>query len=138
MTVCRVLLPDARRPTAIGIGDQLRVANCSHLLVRSLPVGMEFLLDVDHQALGARIGVDQTARDDHRDYLAAWLRILRADPHHLWTVAGKAETAAAHLHTLAASGHEPPDNGRPVEDQPGAPPRPPQPVARKASRNAGG
>lgn len=45
----------------------------------------------------AALGRSTEPRPDHAHYLAHWLRILKADPAALWTVAGKASKAAALL-----------------------------------------
>jgi Zincin-like metallopeptidase len=50
----------------------------------------------------AELGISHATRDDHAAYLAHWVRILRQDPRHLWTVAGDAETAADYLLNLGA------------------------------------
>jgi antirestriction protein ArdC len=42
----------------------------------------------------AALGRSTEPRPDHAQYLAHWLRILKADPAALWTVAGKASKAA--------------------------------------------
>lgn len=41
----------------------------------------------------AAAGVSQVTRDDHVGYLAGWLRVLRADPKHLRTIAARAQAA---------------------------------------------
>jgi len=46
--------------------------------------------------LAAR-GRSTEPRPDHAHYLASWLRVLRARPDALWTVASRAETAARYL-----------------------------------------
>jgi antirestriction protein ArdC len=50
----------------------------------------------------AQLGRSSEPRPDHAQYLAHWLRVLRADPGHLFHVAGKAERAAAWLADTAA------------------------------------
>jgi antirestriction protein ArdC len=45
----------------------------------------------------AAIGRSSEPRADHAQYLAHWLRVLKADPGALWTVAGKASKAAEFL-----------------------------------------
>lgn len=64
----------------------------------------ELVAEMCAAVIGAHLGLGHATRDDHAAYLAGWLRILRADPQHLFTVAGAAETAAAHL--LALAGHD--------------------------------
>lgn len=50
----------------------------------------------------AALGRSAEPREDHAQYLASWLRVLKADSAHLWTVASKAEAAAAYLIQRAA------------------------------------
>lgn len=45
----------------------------------------------------ALLAITPTPRDDHAAYLAHWLRILRADPKALFTVAARAQAAVDHL-----------------------------------------
>ena len=52
----------------------------------------------------AEVGIAPAIRDDHAPYLAHWLRVLRAEPRHLWSVASAAQ-AADHLAT-----YQPPAN----------------------------
>jgi len=61
----------------------------------------ELVAELGAAIIGATVGIDAATRDDHAAYLAAWLRILRADPRHLFTVAAKA--AADHLLNLGAT-----------------------------------
>jgi antirestriction protein ArdC len=42
----------------------------------------------------AHLGISPTPRPDHAAYLSSWLRVLRADPSALFTVASKAQAAA--------------------------------------------
>jgi antirestriction protein ArdC len=66
-------------------------------------------------------GLRATPRVDHAQYLAHWLRVLRADPARLWTAGKLAETAVEHLaacadRVAAATGphrhtHHPPPTG---------------------------
>jgi antirestriction protein ArdC len=42
----------------------------------------------------ALAGIDTVARTDHAGYLAHWCQMLRAQPAVLWSIAGKAQTAA--------------------------------------------
>lgn len=46
-------------------------------------------------------GLSAATRDDHAGYLAGWLRVLRADPMHLRTVASRAQAAVSYLFGLA-------------------------------------
>jgi antirestriction protein ArdC len=63
----------------------------------------ELVAELGAAIIGATVGIDAATRDDHAAYLAAWLRILRADPRHLFTVAAKAEAAPDHLLNLGAT-----------------------------------
>ena len=45
----------------------------------------------------ANLGLASTPRADHAQYLASWLRVLKAEPSSLFHVAGRAEKAAAWL-----------------------------------------
>lgn len=54
----------------------------------------------------AAIGRSSEPREDHAQYLAAWLRVLKADPSRLWTAAKHAETASAYLIERATIGAE--------------------------------
>jgi antirestriction protein ArdC len=47
----------------------------------------------------ARYGVTPADRTDHAAYLDHWVRVLRADPKVLWSVASKAQAACDHLAT---------------------------------------
>jgi len=47
----------------------------------------------------ARYNVRPADRTDHASYLDHWVRVLRADPKVLWTVASKAQAATDHLRT---------------------------------------
>jgi len=49
----------------------------------------------------AQAGLTPATRDDHAGYLASWLRVLRADPMHLRTIAGRAQSAVAYMAGLA-------------------------------------
>lgn len=57
----------------------------------------------------AEVGIAPAIRDDHAPYLAHWLRVLRAEPRHLWSVASAAQAATDHLATYQtpanATGH---------------------------------
>lgn len=46
-------------------------------------------------------GLSPVTRDDHAGYLASWLRVLRADPSHLRTVASRAQAAVSYLVGIA-------------------------------------
>lgn len=50
----------------------------------------------------AEVGIAPAIRDDHAPYLDHWLRILKAEPRHLWSVASIAQAATDHLATYSA------------------------------------
>ncbi len=49
----------------------------------------------------AEVGITPAIRDDHAPYLSHWLRILRADPRTLWSIANQAQAATDHLATYS-------------------------------------
>jgi len=49
----------------------------------------------------AEVGIAPAIRDDHAPYLDHWLRILKAEPRHLWSVASAAQAATDHLATYS-------------------------------------
>jgi antirestriction protein ArdC len=49
----------------------------------------------------AEVGITPAIRDDHAPYLAHWLRVLKAEPRHLWSVASTAQAATDHLATYS-------------------------------------
>jgi antirestriction protein ArdC len=55
----------------------------------------------------ARYHVTPADRHDHAAYLDHWVRVLRADPKVLWTIASKAQAATDHLRTYVTSASEP-------------------------------
>ena len=54
----------------------------------------------------SNLGLSASPREDHARYLAHWLRVLKADPKHLMTVASHAEKAAALIIEKTESGAE--------------------------------
>lgn len=54
----------------------------------------ELVAELGAAVIATELGIGHATRDDHAAYLAHWVRILKEDPRHLWTVAGKAEQAA--------------------------------------------
>jgi len=62
----------------------------------------ELVAELGAAVVGAELGIAAATRDDHAAYLAHWVRILRQDPRHLWSVAGDAEAAADYLLNLGA------------------------------------
>lgn len=57
----------------------------------------------------AQMGISTATRADHASYLASWLKILRADPRALVTVASKAQAAIDYLNVLAGYTPQPVD-----------------------------
>lgn len=62
----------------------------------------ELIAEFGSAFLGASLGVATELRDDHRDYLASWIRVLKDDPRAAWLAAAAASKATAHLLDLAA------------------------------------
>lgn len=46
-------------------------------------------------------GIDAASREDHAAYLSSWIRVLKAEPAVLYTVASKAQAAVDHLQAYA-------------------------------------
>lgn len=63
----------------------------------------ELVAELGAATIAAHLGIAATTREDHAQYLAGWVQILNTDPQHLWTVAGKAETATTYLLDLATA-----------------------------------
>lgn len=57
----------------------------------------ELIAELTAAMLCAHFGVDSELRADHAAYLGSWLKVLKADPTHLLTVASKASEAMAYL-----------------------------------------
>jgi antirestriction protein ArdC len=60
----------------------------------------ELCAELASAILGAELGLPVTHLDDHAAYIASWIRVLRAEPRHLLSVASKAEAAADYLIAL--------------------------------------
>jgi len=56
----------------------------------------------------AQAALSPATRQDHASYLAGWLRVLKAEPRSLVTVASKAQAAVDHLNSLAGAPFTPP------------------------------
>lgn len=63
----------------------------------------ELVAELTAAVISAEVGIAPVARDDHARYIASWLRILKADPRHLWSVASQAERAAEMLLDMGAA-----------------------------------
>lgn len=61
----------------------------------------ELVAELGSAFLCADLGISSEGRSEHAAYLASWVRVLKADPKHLWTVASKAEAACNLLAKLA-------------------------------------
>jgi antirestriction protein ArdC len=57
----------------------------------------ELIAELGASFLAALLGIETTPRADHAQYLASWLRVLRADPKALFSVATAAQRAADYL-----------------------------------------
>lgn len=62
----------------------------------------ELVAELGAAMLCAHLGISDTPRPDHAEYLAAWLKILKADPRALITAASKAATAVEFLVNAAS------------------------------------
>lgn len=60
----------------------------------------ELVAELAAAFLAADLGFEATPRDDHAAYLAAWLRVLKADKRAIFTAASAASKAAEYLHGL--------------------------------------
>ena len=65
----------------------------------------ELVAELASAILGAELNLPVDHLDDHASYIAGWLRILKADPRALLTIASKADEAATYL--LGLSGRTP-------------------------------
>jgi len=61
----------------------------------------ELVAELGAAMWSAEARLTTVTRADHAAYLAGWLRILRADPRHLLTIASRAQQALDHLTALA-------------------------------------
>jgi antirestriction protein ArdC len=50
----------------------------------------------------ASLGLSSTPREDHQNYIASWLRVLKADSKAIFTAASKAQAAADYITAFAA------------------------------------
>jgi antirestriction protein ArdC len=62
----------------------------------------ELVAELGAAFLCADLGVTQTVREDHVQYLAAWIDVLKTDSRAVFTAATAASKAAAHLCDLDA------------------------------------
>jgi antirestriction protein ArdC len=62
----------------------------------------ELVAELGAAMWSGQAGVSATTREDHAAYLASWLRVLRADPKALLTVASKAQAAVDYMNTHTA------------------------------------
>jgi antirestriction protein ArdC len=89
-TVCHELVHWTGHPTRINrdltgrFGDDAYAAE-------------ELIAELGAAFACALLAITPSPRDDHAAYLAHWLRILRADPKALFTVAARAQAAVDHL-----------------------------------------
>jgi antirestriction protein ArdC len=61
----------------------------------------ELVAEMGAAFLCADLGISQEVRADHADYLASWLKVLRADKRAIFTAASQAQCAADYLHERA-------------------------------------
>lgn len=64
----------------------------------------ELIAEMASAFVNADLGIQQGPIQDHANYLASWLTVLRADKRAIFTAASKAEAAAGFLHALAGQG----------------------------------
>ncbi len=62
----------------------------------------ELIAELGAAFLCAELGVTIEPRDDHAQYLASWLKVLKADKKAIFTAASKASQAATWLQTVAS------------------------------------
>ena len=60
----------------------------------------ELVAEIGAAFLCAELGITQTIRADHAQYLANWLQLLKADDHAIFTAAARASEAVAYLATF--------------------------------------
>lgn len=66
----------------------------------------ELVAELGSAMLCALLGVESVPRDDHAQYLAHWLGVLRQDSKALWTAAGAASKAVTYVQDLTRLGVE--------------------------------
>jgi antirestriction protein ArdC len=64
----------------------------------------ELIAELAAAFLAADLGIEAQPRDDHAEYIAAWLRLMKADKRAIFTAAAAANRAAAFLHSLQPGG----------------------------------
>jgi hypothetical protein len=76
----------------------------------------ELIAELASAFLAADLGIEPKPREDHAEYLAAWLGIMKADKRAIFTAASAASRAAAYLHSLQpnAAANEPADDLEPA------------------------
>ena len=57
----------------------------------------ELVAELGASFIAAVLGIETQPREDHAQYLASWLRVLKADPRALFTAATAAQAAADYL-----------------------------------------
>ena len=65
----------------------------------------------------AAVGISATPRDDHAQYLASWLKVLRDDKRAIFTAASKAQQAADYIVSAAAAAHDNAGDVAPAESR---------------------
>jgi antirestriction protein ArdC len=71
----------------------------------------ELLAEVGSAFLCADLSITPEKREDHAQYLATWLSILKSDSRTVFTAAAHAQRAVDHLHDLQPK-PDPPDPSR--------------------------
>ena len=57
----------------------------------------ELVAELGAAFLCARLGISPTPREDHAQYLANWLKVLKSDNKAVFTAAAKAQAAADYM-----------------------------------------
>jgi antirestriction protein ArdC len=63
----------------------------------------ELVAELGAAFLCAMLGLANEPRPDHAAYIASWLEVLKSDKRAIFTAASKAQAAADHLASLAAT-----------------------------------
>lgn len=63
----------------------------------------ELVAEIGSAFLCADLGITLEPRDDHAEYIATWLKVLRADSRAIFTAAAQAQRACEYLHALDAN-----------------------------------
>ncbi len=87
----------------------------------------ELIAELGAAFLCAELGIDSEPRQDHAQYLASWLRVLKSDKRAIFTAAARASEAAEYLDRFQYDDDG--DGGREDVPDPATPALPPPPAA---------